>query len=649
VTTAERRPATTLTDCRAASRRIRATPDGRRTLDSLRPRGVPGVFRDRMPVSLLLYTAGLEHRLVWQDDRGFALLEPPLARPEIWRRHRPGAVGALRWVDAQWNLLAFAAPLVGLLALSAVLALGLGQLLAASLVVLTAMVYVTAVVTSQVVGQLITVWRQTPQKNALGSVTGDRWTMPLFHQENDRRIDELLDRVEHRLGDLVRFEAEQAARDRGAEVGTARTSAGLARPHAGATTQAARSRIAARYPIVHDSVSLSDSDRRPDDPGTRPYRPIPFVLTYLTGVVVVIAGLAEFIAGHERDACAPDRCSAAPSTYPDALFWAFYRLIGVNTPGIVPASGQSLALGWLITFMGLIGVVVVGVAFSTYIRRSREETTIIKDQLMTRGRTRLLLVTVADEECEAVLDAVEQHVGRPLAARFDGFVPVYEPGTINDTEIFVVQASQGVTNAGGALLTTTEAIRQIDPHYALIVGMCYGLRPDEQEIGDILVSEKIADLDPGKIIDRDAGSFASEPVEIRRGTVVDPSTMLVTAIKAARRQWVRAVPSSRVRVGPMLAWGKLVNSRATVQRLRAEHPDGIGAEMEGAGFYAAARAGRVECVLVKAICDWGFGRETDQNELEAAKETACRNSAAFVLHLVLTGVFSRSPAERAGR
>ena len=649
MTTTERRPTPTLTDCRAGMRRIRATPGGRRALDSLRPRGVSGVFRDRMPVSLLLYTAGLEQRLVWQDDSGFVLLEPPLARPEIWRRHRPGAVGVLRWVDAQWSLLAFAVPLVALLALSAVLALGLDQLLVASLVALTAMIYVTAVITSQVVCQLITVRRQTPQTNALGSVTGDRWTMPLFHQENDRRIDELLDRVEHRLGDLVRLEAKQAARDRGSEVGTTRMSAGLARPHDGATTEAARSRIAARYPIVRDSVSLSDSDRRPDDPATRPYRPIPFVLTYLTGVVVVIAGLAEFIAGHERDSCAPDRCGAAPTTYLDALFWAFYRLIGVNAPGVVPVTGQTLVFGWLVTFMGITGVVVVGIAFSTYIKRSKEETTIIESQLMTRGRTRLLLVTVADEECEAVLDAVEQHIGTPVAPRFDHFVPVYEPGTINDTEIFVVQASQGVTNTGGALVTTTEAIRQINPHYALIVGMCYGLRPHEQQIGDILVSEKIADLDPGKLVDPGAGAPDRRTVEIPRGTVVDPSTMLVTAIRAARRQWARTVPGVRVRVGPMLAWGKLVNSKATVRRLRAEHPDAIGAEMEGAGFYAAARAGRVECVLVKAICDWGYERDSDQEVLEDAKETACRNSAAFVLHLVLTGIFSRSPAERIGR
>ena len=99
-------------------------------------------------------------------------------------------------------------------------------------------------------------------------------------------------------------------------------------------------------------------------------------------------------------------------------------------------------------------------------------------------------------------------------------------------------------------------------------------------------------------------------------------------------------------MGLMLSWGKLVNHEPTAQRLRAEYPDAIGAEMEGAGFYAATRAGRVEGVLIKAICDWGYDR--DPESLEVAKRRAARNSAEFVLHLVLAGIFARSPAQRLG-
>jgi nucleoside phosphorylase len=188
------------------------------------------------------------------------------------------------------------------------------------------------------------------------------------------------------------------------------------------------------------------------------------------------------------------------------------------------------------------------------------------------------------------------------------------------------------------------SVRQIDPHYALIVGMCYGLKPDRQHLGDVLVSEKITDLDLGKLVDPPSGDGPA--VEVPRGESVNPSPMLVTAIRAARREWSRTRPDVPVEVGLMLSWGKLVNHEPTVQRLRVEHPDAIGAEMEGAGFYAATRAGRVEGVLIKAICDWGHHR--DPETLEVAKRSAARNSAEFVMHLVLVGIFARSPAQRLG-
>lgn len=644
VMTTERQLCPGLRDCREAVRRIRATPGGRRALGSLRPRGVSGVYRDRLPTALLLYLGAREHRLVWQDAGGLALLEPPLARPEIWRQHRLGLVGVLRFVDAWWSVLTFVVPLAALLALSVLLGLVLGQPGPAIVVALLVLVCVALAMTIQVVWGFVTLRRETPQKNALGAVTADRWTMSLFHQENGNRIDELLDRVRGRVDHLVRVEAEQAARDRGLEIGSTRLSAEVVHPHAGVTTDIARSRVAERYPIVHEGVSLARSDRRPDDPERRPYRPIRFVGLFLATVVGLVAGLAGLVMDSERDGCATDGCATAPTTYVDALLWCLYRLVGVNAPGIVPATPTALVLGWLITILGVTTALVILTGISTHLRRSRELKVTMEGPLLG-GATRLLLVTVADEELDAVLDAFEQHTGRPAEQRFDRAVSVHEMGQINDTEVVVVQTAQGVTNAGGAIITTAAAVQQIDPHYALIVGMCWGLRPGEQEIGDILVSEKIEDLDHGKIIDDSDGN----PVEILRGERARPSDLVVGAVRAAQRSWGRKGSGAPVRIGPMLAWSKLVDSESAVQRLQSEHRDAIGADMEGAGFYAAARAGRVESVLIKAICDWGHGRDSNPAVLREGKRTACRNSADFVLHLVLSGVFVSTPAERVGR
>jgi hypothetical protein len=48
--------------------------------------------------------------------------------------------------------------------------------------------------------------------------------------------------------------------------------------------------------------------------------------------------------------------------------------------------------------------------------------------------------------------------------------------------------TQDITNPADVLILTAEAIRHVAPHYVLIVGICYRLRPkDGQKIGDVLV------------------------------------------------------------------------------------------------------------------------------------------------------------------
>ncbi|MFE1592886.1 hypothetical protein [Nocardia sp. NPDC058705] len=251
--------------------------------------------------------------------------------------------------------------------------------------------------------------------------------------------------------------------------------------------------------------------------------------------------------------------------------------------------------------------------------------------------TRVLVVTVADVERDVMLDLLEERTGRHIRADYAGAVPVFAAGAINEVELFVVQAgSQGSGGGAGALAVTASAVRQIAPDYALIVGICYGLRPETQRFGDILVSERIRDLDHGKLVELDG-----RIEEHLRGETVMPSTLLLNAARAAARTWTRK-SDAPVRVGLMLAWNKLVDAPPVVAELRRRHPDAIGGDMEGIGFHAAARLGGVECLLIKGICDFAAGK-TDE-----AQPLAARNAAEFVLHLVEDGALSSSAAQRRG-
>lgn len=338
----------------------------------------------------------------------------------------------------------------------------------------------------------------------------------------------------------------------------------------------------------------------------------------------------------ERGTCTAANCAAGATTYGRALAWIAYRLLWQHAPAVEPVSDFAIALGLLLSLPAPMVVVVAAVAFRAQVLAYQAEIRLDKEK-QRMANTRVLIVTVADVERDAVLDAIEGHTRKVAAPTYDGPVPVFEMGTINDADLFVVQAgSQGTTGPAGALTVTADAIRHLAPHYALIVGICYGLRQDRQRLGDILISEKITDLDHAKLVELDGR------VEERlRGETVVPSPMLLNTVRAAQRHW-SGNNDTAVHVGLMLAWNKLLNAAPVVDSLTAKHPDAIGGDMEGAGFQAAARVAGVESLLIKSICDWGADKDDD------AQPMAARNAAAFVLHLARSGALSYTPAQRRG-
>ena len=68
------------------------------------------------------------------------------------------------------------------------------------------------------------------------------------------------------------------------------------------------------------------------------------------------------------------------------------------------------------------------------------------------------------------------------------------------------------------------AVRLCRPDYVVLVGTCYGLRPedDEQRIGDILVSQRVESLDRQRVTDRFGGTRV-----LSRGVDLGPSPILL--------------------------------------------------------------------------------------------------------------------------
>ena len=102
---------------------------------------------------------------------------------------------------------------------------------------------------------------------------------------------------------------------------------------------------------------------------------------------------------------------------------------------------------------------------------------------------------------------------------------------------------------------------------------------------------------------------------------------------------------ARVHFGVVLSGEKVVDNPEFRAELLQHEPHAIGGEMEGTGLYAACN-GRVDWILVKAICDWADGKK--EVVRKARQLTAAANAAQFVLHALQFTPYRRAGAPSIG-
>src|SRR2546421_4772550 len=241
-----------------------------------------------------------------------------------------------------------------------------------------------------------------------------------------------------------------------------------------------------------------------------------------------------------------------------------------------------------------------------------------------RPKTDLLLVTVTEVEAKTVLNAF------PAWDRsFIGDKTYYNLGIIGGARTAMVQSEMGAGGQGGALLTIWEGIQALSPSTVIMVGIAFGLQPDKQHIGDILVSQRIRDYNPKKV----SIDAYNQPQTSLRGDLVSVPIRPLDRFRAGAKDWSEP---PRVHFGLILSGDHLVNNLAYREQLHQLEPEAIGGEMEGAGLYAAAQRRKVDWLLVKAICDWADGNKEDTYQLQAAN-----NAARFTLHVIAQRGFKR--------
>jgi nucleoside phosphorylase len=241
----------------------------------------------------------------------------------------------------------------------------------------------------------------------------------------------------------------------------------------------------------------------------------------------------------------------------------------------------------------------------------------------------VLLVTATGVETAAVLAAFTPGLGdRPRVAHGD-VNTYFDLGVVNGVTVKLVQCpTMGPGGSGGTILTVQDAIADVGPKSVVMVGIAFGVDPEKQAIGEVLVSQRILDYELQRVSATDEAA-----VEIRpRGDRATASARLIGRFDAAQYGW-----EHQIRLGLLLSGSKLVDNRDFREDLLRLEPDAFGGEMEGAGLYAAASRSSTDWIVIKAICDFADG---NKREGKAEKQAiAAERAATYVRHTLELGGF----------
>lgn len=179
--------------------------------------------------------------------------------------------------------------------------------------------------------------------------------------------------------------------------------------------------------------------------------------------------------------------------------------------------------------------------------------------------------------------------------------------------VYVVQSQMGITGTGSVINTVHKVQNNLNPERIIMGGIAFGSDEGKQKIGDILVSKQIWNYEPVKI------ASASEK---SRGDKSPASSFLIQLFQLSASQYDEA----RIHFGLFASGEKLVNSENFLKTLKDKEPEIIGGEMEAAGLASVCIEKRIEWLVVKAICDWGYKKDDNGQQL------AAHNAFDFIMY-----------------
>lgn len=612
---------------------MRRAEYGRQAIGAARPRDI-GLRRSRAPLVAQLYLGARAGWLVWHSPAQFALLEPPARyRARTWQ------AAGLRLLNGSWWALgpvfqavlvvppAFALALIPVTRLAGLLLLLIATILVLLMIILDwAVVFVRATWGISIILQP-RMWHR--DRYAADSYFAEHWSVRLCHITDPDQVARVVLALRKRAA-----EADMAAapgdRGSGNSALLVRESA-ITMPGARAAMRSAAAAIPLSDGTSGILLFMDGRERGLPVPPRHAERGVIALLLALAASVLVDAGN---VADEGGVACRAASCAGHLAMYGRALRWAASQVIFSSTPGVNPTSLLARAAGLQIRVFTIVAGAVLAANLYYYVKAQDREKHRLAEAIRNAAGHTVTLVLVANEtERDAVIARVREATGGQRATRnFLTDHTVFDLGVLARSRVLLAQSEQGIEASRGMTLTASSLIRQCEPDYVILVGVCFGLREEEQRLGDVLVSSQLRNLNTKKVVETSPGVTE----ELPRGDYVSPGVLL-DRCRAATIDW----DGPPVHFGVILSEGVLVDSPERRRELKKKQRDAVGGEMEGAGVYAAAVRSNVSWIIIKGISDWGE-RKTDNFQ-----EMAAASAAGFLVHVIQTGGLDQPPSPAA--